>query len=115
MKKLLLLLPLLGGCASLADLREWEARSQQDLAEFKAGTITEEEYLQREANNRSELVNATEAKIDAVLGKVESGPITGNPLADLILGSAGAAAAAYFGVNKHRDTKRKQLGPDYKP
>lgn len=107
---LLILLALLPSCASMADVRAFEERAQASLEEFLSGAITEEQYLEDQVEARAELREATEERIDDVLTGIETGPITGNPLADLVIGAAGSAAAAFFGINKVRDSRRRARG-----
>lgn len=99
MKKFILLLPLMFGCATYAALNDYKADTDARWAEVEAGTLTAEEAARMDREQLNE-----------IKAEVAEGYVTGNPWADVGIGSLLAAIAAYFGVNKRRDAKRLARG-----
>jgi len=107
---LLITLALLPACASISDLRDYQDRAEAALAEFRDGTITEEQYLAREADNRKQLTESTEDMVAAWAEKIQDGPITGQPLIDLMIGSLPAVLGGGYLLNQSRDRRRRRRG-----
>ena len=97
----------IGGCASLADLHEFEARARQNLEDFQSGTITKAEYLERDLEFKEELTDSTEARLADWSESMQNGPITGNPMVDLVIGSIPAVLGGGYLLNRSRDKKYK--------
>jgi hypothetical protein len=105
-----------------ADWRAYEVETELALAELREGKLSEEEFREAQLAARGELQAALEGKVNEAamalkntIDTATKGPITGNPLFDLILGAAGAAATAYVGVNARRNQKRRERGEPVEP
>jgi hypothetical protein len=99
-----------------AALSVWQQQTQQSLADLQAGVITEEEYERRSDDAWDDLEDEltaikedVQARTQAV-AKTLTGPITGNPLVDLLGTVVVGAAGTYTAVNRARDKGRVQRG-----
>ena len=111
MKKTIIALALaLASCASLADLRDFEDAARRNLEDFKAGLITEEEFRERDLALKEELTDSTEERIEEWGKAIQEGPITGNPLIDLVIGSIPTVVGGGYLLNRQRDQRRRKRG-----
>lgn len=113
----------LAGCVTAGDLERrdmalaaWQKDTQESLAELQAGAITDEEYERRSEDAWDDLQAELTSIKDDVKARTESvakgigGPLTGNPLLDLLGTVAVGAAGTYTAVNRARDKGRVVRG-----
>lgn len=122
MRTLILALALLAAsCVTAADLERrdaalarWQDSAQQRLEQLQSGTITRAEYDRLAKEARGDLEGELKAVVETVKERTaaigEAGPITGNPLVDLIGTVLLGAAGTYLGVNRARDHRRALRG-----
>lgn len=113
----------LASCVTAGDLERrdmalaaWQQDTQESLAELQSGVITEEEYERRSEDAWDELEEELTAIKDDVTARTQAvaktltGPITGNPLVDLLGTVVVGAAGTYTAVNRARDKGRVARG-----
>jgi len=117
------------GCLAPRDLEavkfaqlDFQKATLADLRRLENGVITRAEYDRRAL----ELQNAHDEEIERVVVEVEerteavlaaatnlTGPITGQPLVDLLLGLGVTGAGTYMAVNRARDKKYVAAAPSH--
>lgn len=90
-----------------ADEERWVA--------FEAGSITREEYMVERKAAAAALETYTEERVIQAkdemkeeLVKKTSGPITGNPMIDSLIGAAGLVLGGGWQLNRMRDGRRRR-------
>lgn len=103
MKYLPILCLLFAGCIGPA-WEEYQDDIDQALQDLEAGKISKAEFNAiREAEAKELQENVKEE-----IAEQTKGPITGNPLADSVIGLIGMGLTSMYGVNAMRDRRRRK-------